>query len=177
MPPRKKQDAQPPPEDRYAPTTWGSDSSGLHELTVPSGQTCLVKRPGVQGLMAAGVLHNLDRLTALVDEQHVRRVKGQPSQVDVQSLMNDPEQIAHVLHTVDRIVSHVVVQPPVEMAPNDITSRKAGQIYTDMVEIEDKMFIFQFVVGGTRDLETFRLQLAESVGSVESEPDLEVPPE
>ena len=54
------------PNDKYAPTTWGSELGGAEDLTVPSGQTCLVRRPGVQGLMEAGILHDLDTLTAEV---------------------------------------------------------------------------------------------------------------
>ena len=168
MPPRSRTTVPPPPvdtDDAYAPTTWGSDNNGLHDLTVPSGQRCLVKRPGVQGLMVAGVLHNLDTLTTLVSEKHIKRVSGQ-AEVDVASLLGDEQNLLKILHTVDRVVAHVVVKPPVEMAPNDVTLRQPGQVYTDMVDVEDKMFIFQFVVGGTADLERFRDQLGESVGSI-----------
>ena len=40
--------------------------------------------------------------------------------------------------------------------------------YADMVDVNDKMFLFNFVVGGTRDLETFRGGLDSAVGGVEA---------
>lgn len=133
--------------------TGGTDYT--EELTCPSGETCLVRRPGVQGLIAAGVLHNIDSLTGLVDSKHVRRVEGK-EEIDTGSLLKDEGTLTNLFDTVDRVVSHVVVEPSVKRTPNDPTNRKAGQIYCDMIDLEDKMFIFQFAVGGTRDLERFR---------------------
>lgn len=156
-----------PSEGKYAPTAWGSQIGGAEDLTTPSGQTCLVKRPGVQGLMEAGVIRDMDSLSALVDEKHIKRVNGRPTgEVNVQSLTGDTEGLKNIMHVVDRVVCEVVVQPPVSMAPNDPTSRKQGVVYTDMIDIMDKMFIFQFAVGGTRGLETFREQFESVVGNV-----------
>jgi hypothetical protein len=156
----------PSEESKFAPTTWGSGGIGqLTELTVPTGQLCLVRRPGTQGLLEAGILHNVDSLTALVNTKHVRRVKGK-EEINVESLMSDPENVQTLMHTIDRIVCYVVVKPDVHMTPNDITQRDPEKIYADMIDIEDKMFIMNFAVGGTRDLERFRGELADAVGSV-----------
>lgn len=153
------------PDDKYAPTTWGSQLGGAEDLVVPSGQTCLAKRPGVQGLMEAGILHDLDMLSGIVDEKHVKRVNGKP-QIDVADLAKNPDQITSVLHLVDRVVCHVVLKPSIHMTPNDPTTRVKGAIYADMVDIVDKMFIFNFAVGGVRGLEPFREQLEEALGSM-----------
>lgn len=173
-------------EGKYAVNTWGS-IGGYEDLTVPSGQLCLVKRPGVQGLMAAGVLHNIDGLTAMVNQKHIKRVKGGPSSVapgvpdpaslDMQSILKDPEALDSIMHTVDRVVCHVVIKPEVTMTPNDVTRRRDGVIYADMVDLVDKMFIFNFAVGGSRDLETFRGGLGEAVGSLDDGEGVEGPPE
>ena len=167
--PRKtatKKAAPPSEESKFAPTAWGAGGIGqLTELTVPSGQLCLVRRPGTQGLIEAGILHNIDSLTAIVNTKHVRRVKGK-EEIDVQSLMADPENVETLMHTIDRIVCYVVVKPDVHMSPNDVTLRDPDVIYADMIDLEDKMFIMNFAVGGTRDLERFRRELSESVGSV-----------
>lgn len=167
--PRKRAAAAAAPDqavDSNGPTTkhgqkvWGRSASGgehTEELQVPSGETCLCRRPGVEGLLSAGVLHNIDSLTGLVDSKHLRRVKGQ-EEIDVQSLMADEKTIMNLLETVDRVVAYCVVEPSVKRTPNDPTNRKEGQIYCDMIELDDKMFIFQFACGGTRDLERFREQ-------------------
>lgn len=157
-------------DDRYAPVAWLSGGTGgLEDLTVPSGQLCLVRRPGVEGLMKAGVLHNMDSLSMLVDEKHL---KG--GNLKVESILQDPQALENLLNVVDRVVTHVVVKPEIRRAPNDVTLRKPGVIYTDMVDVLDKMFIFSFATGGTRDLETFRGELEQSLGSlavVEDVPD------
>lgn len=159
------------PDDAYAPTTWGSELGGAEDLIVPSGQKCLVRRPGVQGLMEAGVLRDLDSLSALVDEKHVKRVKGSMTadQIEVKALMGDPDAMTNLMHVVDRVLCHVVMKPPINMTPNDPTQRVPGAIYTDMVDLTDKMFIFNFAVGGTRSLESFREQLESAMGGVDPE--------
>lgn len=156
------------PNDKYAPTTWGSQVGGAEDLVVPSGQTALVRRPGVQGLMEAGILHDMDSLSAIVDGKHIKRVQGRPDEIDVNSVMQDQDQLDSVLHFVDRVVCHVVLKPTVVMTPNDPTSRKPGVIYADMVDLVDKMFILNFAVGGVRGLEPFREQLDEALGGMGS---------
>lgn len=152
--------------DKFAATTWGTAGIGsLEEMTVPSGQLCLARRPGTQGLIEAGILHNIDSLTAIVDSKHVRRVKGK-EEIDVDSIMKDPENVQTMMHTIDRIVCYVVVKPEILMTPNDITNRDPQKIYADMVDLEDKIFLMNYAVGGTRDLERFRGELDESVASV-----------
>ena len=182
-------EASQPVEEKYAPTTWGSGPA-INEptdLKVPSGQKCLVQNPGVEGLMKAGVINDIDSLTALVDQKHIKpndrkAKKGskaaakQDAAIDreaMKKLLSDPEKMANMLHVVDRVVCHVVIKPEVRMTPNDPTSRKKGVIYADMIDLTDKMFIFQFVVGGTSNLEQFRGQLGAAVGSVESVEDVE----
>lgn len=156
------------PDVRYAPQQWGgSNDAGLEDLVCPSGQMCLVRRPGTEGLIKAGILRDLDSLTALVNEEHVKRVKGVP-QIDIATLMKDPENITNILHVTDRVVCYVVVKPEVQMAPNSPALRQSGVIYTDMVDLDDKMFILNFAVGGTRDLETFRKERQQLVGSLDS---------
>lgn len=160
-------------DSKYKPTTWGSGNvGGLEDITCPSGQICLVRRPGVAGLIKAGVLHDVDQLSSIVSEKHIRRVEGKPM-VDGQSVMQDDEAMSNILHVMDRITCYVVVKPHVEMTPNDVTSRKNGVIYTDMIEMEDRLFIMNYAVGGTRDVERFRRESSILVGGLESFKDME----
>lgn len=165
------------PEARYSPTSWGSDNTGLTDLECPSGQLALVRRPGVDGLLRAGVLHNVDVLTQMVKSKHIdpKDPKAPPTEIskeDVSKILEDPVHLENVLHTVDRVVCHVVVQPSVHMAPNDVTSRVPGTVYTDMIDLEDKVFILNWALGGSRDLERFRRESQESVGDVDASADL-----
>ena len=153
-------------DDKYAPTAWGS-SRGYEEIVTPSGQLCLVRRPGVQNLIEAGVLHDVDTLSAIVSEEHLKRV-GDETQIDVDSFAKDAASVANVLHVVDRVVTYCVVKPEVVMTPNDVTRRQAGVIYADMIDIDDRMFIFNYAVGGTRSVEQFRKDTEALVGGVAS---------
>lgn len=159
--------------DKYAPTAWGNSGSGLTDLECPSGQTCLVRRPGVEGLVREGVLHNLDTLTSLVQTEHIDRVSGKKVQQPrddeqiMKDLLDNPAKMDSAFHMVDRVVCAVVVKPEVEMAPNDPTRRRPGMVYTDMIELEDKLFILNFAVGGSRDLERFREDTNRYVAAVD----------
>lgn len=179
----KKSPADPTPaapqpasgDDRYAPTAWGQGegvAGGPVDLEMPSGQIALVRRPGIQQLMIEGVLHKLDNLTALVDKKYVKKARvGKPGSkpsdaLDVKGLLGDPSALVETMHTVDRVVCAVVVKPPVQMAPNDVTRRVPGVIYTDMIQLQDRMFIFNYAIGGSRDLESFRRESEAVVGSL-----------
>lgn len=158
------------PTSKYAPDAWVSGGiGGMEDLRVPSGQLCLVRRPGMEGLMKAGILHNVDSLSQIVNEKHLKRVAGKKSnEIDMSSLMEDEEGLAEVMHVIDKVICHCVVKPEVHRTPNDVTLRRPGVVYADMIDLLDKMAIFNFVVGGTRDMESFRSGLDELVGSVEA---------
>jgi hypothetical protein len=157
------------PTSKYAPNAWLSGGiGGMEDVTVPSGQTCLVRRPGMEGLMKAGILHNVDSLSQIVNEKHLKRVDGKATQeIDMGSLMQDSSGMDEVMLVVDKVICHCVVKPEVHRTPNDVTSRRPGVVYANMVDLVDKMFLFNFVVGGTRDLERFRGGLDSVVGSME----------
>ncbi len=138
------------------------------DLTLPSHEdpddpksphnVCRVKRPGVQGLIAAGVLDSFDSLTALVQSEHIDRVNGvqEKRQAERALLMEDKESLVKALEMVDRVVTYVVVEPKLTMPPKNESERDPDVTYTDEVDLDDRMFILQFVLGGTRDLESFR---------------------
>jgi hypothetical protein len=158
------------PTGKYAPNAWLSGGvGGLEDLTVPSGQVCLVRRPGMQGLIKAGVLHNVDSLSQIVNEKHLLRVDGKATdEINMSSLLNDEQGMDEVLHVMDKVICHVVVKPEVHMTPGDVTRRQPGVVYADMVDLVDKMAIFNYAVGGTRDMESFREGLSDVVGGLEA---------
>lgn len=166
MPVSKESETKGYIDEKYAPQQWGS-VGGLTDLTCPSGQVCQVRNPGPQGLIAAGVIHSLDALTGIVQNELIPSAEGAPK-IDVEKLLKNSEAIASMMHTIDRVVVHCVVQPKVEMTPSDVTLRKEGVIYADMIDLEDRTFIMQFAMGGTRDLERFREESAKVMGSVDT---------
>lgn len=102
---KKPQDHKP----RQYGSKWGSP---LHDLDLPSGELCQVKRPGVQGLIKAGVLESLDSLTGIVQGETLPKAQGKP-QANVSAVANDPEKFGEMMARVDEIVVHCVTQPKV----------------------------------------------------------------
>lgn len=189
------------PKNRFKATAWGAEH--LIDLEMPSGQLAQVRRPGVTGLIKAGLLDGLDTLTSLVKTEHIDRVKkgeGGPAKAvtseDVKLLSQDTGRLLKALDLMDSITEYVVVQPfvlrPVERdddgkpvliwkgkleedgsqimeeIPLADDKRALGQIYTDSIDPTDKVYLFQFVVGGVRDLEQFRQEFGETLGNLES---------
>jgi hypothetical protein len=180
-----------PPTDMSAPlnNTWGQSvaEGTVVRLTLPSGNQCDAERTGIEGAVKAGILSEGDSLTDIVDRKHVRRVRGgkgaDREEVDVQSLMSDPAGIGKIVMTVDRALVHIIKNPPVALHFHDLDEpdpktgamtrrlpadeRKDGLVYTDQVPLEDKMFLFNWAVGGgTPDAERFRHQSASAVAGV-----------
>lgn len=172
MPPVKKRAPAPQGQetqaDKYAATHWGS---GVEDLLLPSGQLCLVQRPGIQGLMAAGLLNETDSLTALVSAGNKARTRKAPT-IKAEDIATDPKAMADILALMDRVVCYVVLKPKIELTPANPSDMEAGVIYVSSVDLDDKMFLFNYAVGGTRDLERFRKEHAAVVGSVDDGEDM-----
>ena len=165
-------------------------------LELPSGNTALVKRPGLPQMLASKLFP--DSLTAIaqkaVDSGKGRAASSKTTDKMLASVMADESKLADLFDTFDKAAAMVVQEPicmyhmqkgedgkMVSMSEEDrITAAVAKNldpddvIWTDEVDLEDKMFIFQFCVGGTADLESFREQLSESVESLERGKDVEV---
>lgn len=159
-------------DDKYTPTAWGSQLGLAEDLMTPSKQLCLVRRPGIQGLVDAGVLHDVDFLTQFVNNKHIRRVSGKP-EIDANAVLKNPDALKKATHLIDRVVCHCVLKPHVEMTPNDPTQRVDGHIYADMIDDTDKMFIFNYAVGGTRDAERFLRETRTVMGTLDDGEDVE----
>lgn len=163
--------------DPYAPTVWGADDAQgtLVDLELPSGQVVLAQRPGPEGLMAAGLLDDLDMLATILPK--VMGGASAAKKFDATSVMKNPKMMGEAIKLMNRVVVHVVIKPELTPEPDDPTQKVKGNIYPSSVGQDDKMFIFNWATGGTRDLATFRSQLTESVASVDAGSDVELPTE
>lgn len=158
----------------------GSAGSNLVDLPVPSGSLCQVRRVGPAGLMAAGLIDNLDVLGQLVQTEHVDRVAGKQSdQVEqMKALSGSAEGIRAAMTLMDKVTCYVVVQPNITMPPEDPKEvRDPACTYADSIDLEDKMFIFQFVMGGSNDLAEFREGLGKNLGDMAAQPAVQDPAE
>lgn len=185
MPPRTKISKSGNPAKRAGVTSakeW-KKSTGAQELELPSGNVCRLKRPGLTALLADGIMPDVLTPIAEAAAKAGKSGKGR-NDAAVKKVMDETfasqEGFLKVLDAADRTVAHVVIEPKVlyhmeetepgsdlwETIPEE--DRNPEILYTDEVDMDDKMFIFQFVVGGTRDLERFRQESEAVVGSLDS---------
>lgn len=142
------------------------------EVDLPSGNTCLARRPGAQGLIKEGLLDDLDQLTSLVQTELIDSKDPRSMAKAVQGLQKDPKKILEAMAMIDRVIAFIVVAPRVIVPPDDAEKRRklqaedADAIFADEVDEEDKMFLFQWCVGGTADLAQFRQESQEAMGAL-----------
>lgn len=157
-------------------------------IDMPSGQVCKIRRIGMEGVLASGVMGDVDSLGAFVGERHLsgagHKGKGGAQGVNVMSLMRDPEALKKIVFLVDRVCPLVITEPTVmshfefvgntmetRMIPAD--KRNPEVVYTDQIGLEDKMFIFAYTMGASRDLERFRRESEEAVGTASDSDDVQ----
>lgn len=163
---RKKTAAAPASSRRSTAASWKRNRG--EDLELPSGNVALVKRPGITKFISEGCVP--DPLMGVVDRA-VKRGKGLPLQ-EQQAILKDPEKIRAMEEMMDKVLCLVVVEPKVVMGTDDEgneipeSERSEDVIYADEVDMDDKVFIFNFAVGGTRDLARFRREHGAALGSL-----------
>ena len=159
-------------------SSWKKQSVEGTLITVPSGNTALVRAPGMQVFLTEGVIPN--GLMSLVQEA---MVSGQaPKGLDESEFLKDPATLQQIIDLADAVTVYCCIDPKVQPAPRDEEgnvlpfgdeSRDIDTLFVDEVDFMDKMFIFNFAVGGgTADLEKFRTQSFTDVVDVQPGEDL-----
>lgn len=161
-------------------------------LRLPSDNACLVKQMSPTAFLQSGLIP--DPLTAMM-RKAIHTGQGLNPK-DLEKIAEDPDTLADAMMMVDRVVAHCVLEPVVSMPPvckscqhyfhegkhkddqqhlegyhpYQEADRNPNILYADMLDMEDKMFIMQFVMGGVRELEPFRQEqgrLLESLQELE----------
>lgn len=148
------------------------------ELPLPSENVCLVKRPGLAQLLADDILPDL--LTpiaqqAIAQGQSGEGVSAEQSRKMMEDLLAKENGLQSMFDAFARVTAHCVVEPKAayhrrevdgnwEVIPDD--ERDEDFLYTDTVDLDDQMFIFNYVVGGSKDLVRFREELGAGLGGL-----------
>jgi len=162
---------------RYAPTSWGQNANALEDLELPSGQLCLARRLGPTKMLEMGLLDKFDILGSIMQRNHIDRVDNpakSTTETDAEiiamakSVMADPAKLIEMLGMIDNIVRAAVVEPKLSPEPNEAEGEtyEVGKAYVSWIDEDDKMFIFQWCMGGSKDLERFRSGLTASMASL-----------
>lgn len=159
---------------------WRKSRIEGEELELPSGHVCRVTRPGLPELLAQGLMP--DMLSPIAADAVEAGQQGitltqEDAQAKFAELMSKPGGMEQMFEATDRIAEHVVIEPELRyhrVRDNDTSpwrllpdgERDEEVLYTDEVDFQDKMFIFQYVVGGSRDLVQFRRELTAALGDL-----------
>jgi hypothetical protein len=156
-------------------------SKGQAEIELPSGATCTMKAPGMQAFITQGFIPN--SLLGIVTEQLNKNAGKPPSkqQTDEQAavqfmeeIKGDPTKLDDLMRGMDQVWLHCVIEPQTHPTPavdehgKEIEKRDPKLLYVDEVDFDDKMFVMQVAVGGTKDLERFRTGLSSNVDAVQN---------
>lgn len=124
-------------------------------LLLPSGLVVRARRVEVQAFLMRGDVPN--PLMVLVSEA---LEKGQETNVEemlgLEDGQVDIDKVRDMYELVNALTCEIVVEPKVHPLPDDEEDRDDELLYVDEVDDEDKMFLFQWVQGGTDDVATFR---------------------
>lgn len=142
-----------------------SRSKRIATLELPSGAVIQAKNSGSMSVfMKAGVIPN--SLMAIVQES---MASGQ--QPDMSSVLKDGnldlDMVRDMLDVINTVTVECWVMPPVLPIPENEQDRDPELLYVDEVLDDDKVFVFQWVTGGTRDLEQFRQEHQAAMDNLE----------
>jgi hypothetical protein len=158
----KRTSPPPRPSSVTAPDEWLAAAQG--EITeLPSGKSVRVISPGMQAFINADLIPN-ELMPIILSAINAHQP---PDTSDLKAVQQDPQMLLKMVDTVDRIFAYCVVEPKFELSV-PIAERQPGVLYTDMASTEDKTFIFQLAVGGTRDLARFREEQAKELAALQA---------
>jgi len=147
------------PAARPAAEVWGKPTT--FPFTCPSGATCLMRKLEVEALLTAGIIDKVSRLPGLAQEL-IDKSNIAPPTKPVGDGMPTMEEILMLTKMLDVIVPMAVVEPKVFAVPED-EDRQVGRIYTDSIDLGDRVAIMNRALKGLVDLDPFRAEPGEPV--------------
>ncbi len=171
----------------------GSDGE---EITLPSGQTCIARKIGLEEMIEAGFLNHMDLFTSLVDTETIQpakaklqgrnakkptlkqraaekeRAEATANDTILAKLAADPTLVATMATMLNTLTPKIVIEPAVichldaDGAVIAKADRDPDAIYTDMIDFMDKMDLFTWAMGDIDNLATFRDAANGAVGAV-----------
>jgi len=169
---------------------YGMGGQGkVFDLELPSldddgdPNVCRARRLGVQGLIKLGILDSMDTLTSLV-ATGITEISGKITAADAAKMAGVADKMDEAMGLIDSIVIAAVVEPRVYPIPRptQVTDaagntmllpaepRDPELLYADDVDLDDKMFIMDWTIGGSADYRAFRQSTEDFVGDVADGP-------
>lgn len=176
------------PAKRYSDVKEWKRGVGATRLELPSGKVCLAKRVGMQTfLKTEAVPEKLEAfIRDLTDRARIDQLGPE--------LLQDGRLVWQIEQTMDRSLVLTMCSPPVQLPPgcahegcgrylnfsdpvhnrsfdgfqHDYAppERDDDVLYTDEIDVRDKLFLFNWTMGGTANIESFHRRWAEATAIV-----------
>ena len=133
-------------------------------LTLPSGLSMTCRRVSIQDYIRTGSGDVYNPLLSIVGEA---LEKG--SMIDVnKALVTDDggvemDKLTDMYDMIEGMVVAMAVSPEVHPLPEEGEEKDDNLLYVNEVDDEDKMFLFQWAIGGTDDVATFHLEANQAL--------------
>lgn len=157
----------PPPPQALAPRpaaeVWGSNE---FDFVCPSGAQCRMRKLMPERMVEKGILDKVTTLPGIVAEV-VEKAEGAPPKPKED--MPTSQELSAVLEVMEILIPLVVVTPevfpvPTTDDPNGTPEpRVLGRIYTDSIEIQDRIAIMERAMQGVKVFEPFRAGSSQPV--------------
>ena len=136
---------------------------GVMEL--PSGAVVKTRNPGgLRVFLNNGMIPN--SLMAVVKKSLDSGKGVDPAELLTEDGDIDPAMLKDMSTLLDNVAVSCVVMPPIRPVPENEEDRSDDELYVDEFPDDDKMFLFQWVTGGTSDLEQFRRGQQQELAAV-----------
>jgi len=162
----KKAPADRKPARVSSAAEWAAEDTEILEF--PSGLSAEIERIELTTLVAEGLLG--DSLSVIAS-QAVDKGQGMDENA-IRDMANDPTKVEEALDAFDRVAVKCFVDPPVLFYKDDEgkviprPEREPGRVYSDRIQLNDKIFLFQVITGGSSDLQRFRDEFSESLAGL-----------
>lgn len=134
-------------------------------LRLPSDLVVKARRVELETLVTKGNVPN-----SLMDVVQESLKKGQSA--DIASMVGvdegeiDLQMVTEMFEMVNEVVVTCVVEPKILPEPEDGEAQDDDLLYVSDIDPVDKMFIYQWSIGGTDDVEQFRREAGADLASL-----------
>ena len=162
------------PSQRSTAANWKSKSKSVEDardLLLPSGNVALVRRISPEAFLSSGMIP--DAMQPIL-EKSIRSKQGLPPQVE-QELVGDPKMLKSIIELMDAALVAAVVEPRVVLSVPEGETLPEDCLLASDVDFEDKAFIFNYSLGGSKDLARFRGESDNVVARLSTGVDIPLP--
>lgn len=134
-------------------------------MELPSGFVVKARNPGgLRAFMSSGNIPN--SLMTIIQSSLSKGKAPKPEEILGKSGKLDPKMLEEMNELLDNITMQTIVEPKIHPRPLAEEDRSDEMLYIDEIPDDDKQFLFQWISGGTRDLERFRQQRDSSLDAM-----------